>query len=262
MNYFKTDDMVKLAYTDKGRGTAVVLIGGYGSPAVCWFRQEKALVKAGYRVICFDRRSHGSSENPSFGQNMLRQGQDINCLLEHLALDKVVLIGQSQGASSIFSYISQFGTSRLIAICDIDQTPKMMNDADWTHGMYKLNADTRPTYFDTPLAQANKLPLDKGVIFKFLLSTIKNKKFDMDNTRPLLLDHADANWLPVLEKLDVPAYFVAGSESPFWPKEHAKASSEICAKGSYIYVEGSGHAVNWELPDKTNEIPVDFLKSL
>lgn len=262
MNYFKTDDNVKLAYTDKGSGIPVVLISGYGAPAVGWCSQEKALVKAGYRVICYDRRSHGASENPNFGQNMLRQGQDINCLLEHLSVDKAVLIGQSQGSSSIFSYISQFGTSRLIAICDIDQTPKMMNDADWPHGMYKLDAETRPTYFDTPLPPPNKAPIDKGVVARVLAASLKYKKFDMDNTRPLLLDHADANWLPVLPAIDVPAYFIAGAESPFWPKEHAKASAELCPKGSYIYVEGSGHAVNWEFPAKTNEILIDFLKSI
>ncbi|MCF0137452.1 MAG: hypothetical protein HUJ66_03705 [Oscillospiraceae bacterium] len=45
-------------------------------------------------------------------------------------------MGQSQGASSVFSYIKQYGTDKLAAVCDIDQTPKMLNDDSWTYLMY------------------------------------------------------------------------------------------------------------------------------
>ena len=64
MKKLLTDHGVNLAYTDRGKGRAVVFIAGYSAPSVGWCAQEKALLKAGYRVICFDRRSHGRSDNP------------------------------------------------------------------------------------------------------------------------------------------------------------------------------------------------------
>lgn len=262
MHYIKTDDGVRLAYSDRGSGRCVVLIAGYGAPAESWCVQEKALLKAGYRVICFDRRSHGRSENPEFGQNMLRQGQDINCLMEQLGLCDAVLVGQSQGASSVFSYVSQFGTKRLAGICDIDQPPKMINDDGWTYGMYGLNAESRPVFFDKPLAAPNRLPMDKRIIAKALLHSVGRKKFDEQRTKPLLLDHADADWRPMLEGIDVPVLFIAGENSPFWPCEHAEASSALCANGAFAVVEGSGHAVNWELPEKVNGLLLDFLATM
>ena len=43
------------------------LIHGYPAPAAAWALTTDALVAAGYRVMAFDRRSHGQSETPVFG---------------------------------------------------------------------------------------------------------------------------------------------------------------------------------------------------
>lgn len=262
MKYFETDDGVKLAYTDRGSGVCVVLIAGYGAPAVSWCCQERALLKAGYRVICFDRRCHGRSEAPSFGQNMLRHGQDINCLIEHLKLSDAILVGQSQGASAIFSYISQFGTSRLSGICGIDQTPKMLNDGDWNYGMYGLNADTQTAFFDAPLGKPNNVPFDRRIVANVILRSIGMRKFDTVRAKPLLLDHAGRDWRQVLSKLKIPAFFIAGENSPYWRCEHAEVSSALCKNGAFAVVDGSGHAVNWEFPDRVNELLLQFASTM
>jgi non-heme chloroperoxidase len=61
---FRTSDGVNLSYVKEGRGRPVVLIHGYTAPAAAWALTTDALVAAGYRVIAFDRRSHGESETP------------------------------------------------------------------------------------------------------------------------------------------------------------------------------------------------------
>jgi len=96
-DFLRTDDGVKLGYSDQGKGIPVILMAGYSAPATAWYREEKTLLKHGYRVIAFDRRSHGSSENPPHGQDMATQGRDIDALLRHLQIRKAFLIGQSQG---------------------------------------------------------------------------------------------------------------------------------------------------------------------
>lgn len=260
MQFFTTDDQVKLGYIDKGSGIPVILLAGYSAPATSWFAQEKVLLKHGYRVIAFDRRSHGSSENPSFGQDMATHGRDLDALIHHLKLEKTFLIGQSQGASTMWAYISQFGISRLYGLISIDQTPKMINDAEWPHGMYGLDANSRPTFFDNPLPKPNKKPLTM-MLLKMVLRGPKYLRFDREGTRPLLLDHADADWRETIKKTDVPVLFVAGEESPFWPKEHAAASAALCAQGEAAVVAGSGHAVNWECQQEFNELMLGFLSS-
>src|SRR5690242_7326139 len=89
--FFSADDGVKLGYMDQGSGIPVILMAGYSAPATSWYREEKILLKHGYRVIAFDRRSHGSSENPPFGQDMATQGKDIDALIRHLKIKKAFL---------------------------------------------------------------------------------------------------------------------------------------------------------------------------
>ena len=65
-----TDDAVSLNYLDEGTGPAVVLLAGFCAPATTWMLQQKALVRAGYRVLALDRRGHGASDAPAHGASM------------------------------------------------------------------------------------------------------------------------------------------------------------------------------------------------
>ena len=261
IEFFTTDDGVKLGYMDKGSGIPVILMAGYSAPATSWYMDEKVLLKHGYRVIAFDRRSHGSSENPSRGQDMATQGRDLDALIRHLQIKKAFLIGQSQGASCMWAYISQFGTEHLYGVISIDQTPKMINDESWSYGMNGLNVETRPTFFDAPLPTPNKKSLNMFLI-GVLLRGKKYLDFDRVGTKPLLLDHADADWRETLKKMDVPALFVAGEESPFWPREHAAASAALCLHGESAVIQGAGHAVNWECPKEFSAVMLAFLSKV
>jgi len=257
-NFFTTDDGVKLGYLDKGSGVPVILLAGYSAPATSWYLQEQVLLKNGFRMIAFDRRFHGSSESPAHGKDMAALGKDVNALIRHLQIQKAFLIGQSQGASTIWAYISQFGTEHVQGVLSIDQTPKMITDETWPYGMRGLNRETRPTFFDAPLPKPNRKPVTMFLI-GVMLRGMKYLKFDHEGTRPLLLDHADADWRETIQKTDVPVLFVAGEESPFWPKEHAAASAALCPQGESAVVTGSGHAVNWECPREFDAVMLDFL---
>jgi pimeloyl-ACP methyl ester carboxylesterase len=87
MPTFRTSDGVNLSYIEEGDGHPVVLIHGFTAPAAAWALTTDALVADGYRVIAFDRRSHGDSETAVFGQRMARHGRDIGELLDHLDLN-------------------------------------------------------------------------------------------------------------------------------------------------------------------------------
>src|SRR3954452_8994871 len=63
-----TTDGVHLWASDDGSGPPVVLVAGYTAPAASWAFQVEALTRAGYRAIALDRRSHGRSEAPWYGQ--------------------------------------------------------------------------------------------------------------------------------------------------------------------------------------------------
>ena len=51
---------IELYYEDHGSGKPVVLIHGYPLSGASWEKQVPALLKAGYRVITYDRRGFGN----------------------------------------------------------------------------------------------------------------------------------------------------------------------------------------------------------
>ena len=134
---------MNLSYVEDGQGHPVVLIQGYTAPAAAWALTTEALVAAGYRMIAFDRRSHGESETPVFGQRMARHDRDISGLLEHLGLNDATLVGASMGGNAIWAYVDQYGPDRLRAIVIVDQTPKMLNSPDWPYGFLPVRGKQR-----------------------------------------------------------------------------------------------------------------------
>ena len=116
-----TSDGVRLWASDDGYGPSVVLVAGYTAPAASWAFQIDALTAAGHRAIGLDRRSHGRSDAPWYGQRMARHGKDLHDALTRLDLASVVLVGGSMGASAIWAYVDLFGTDGVRGIVSIDQ---------------------------------------------------------------------------------------------------------------------------------------------
>ncbi len=262
MGEYKSSDGLTLRYTDRGNGLPVILIAGYGASATSWAMQTKVLVKAGYRVLEYDRRCHGKSDMTSGDQSIERQGRDIHELLTYLALDKKpVLVGQSMGGSAVMEYFRQYGDVETAGFVNIDSTVRALNDDKWQFGLRGLTEETKTAYFEA-LPNPIYAPLSVKAKFTLFMSVLLNPKSDLAATRPMLLGMADADFLDVLPKISVPALFIAGSHSPMAPWEHAEYAAKQCPNGRYLVVEDCGHAVTWEKPKEFNRIMLDFLKEI
>ena len=88
---------IALHYEDHGAGPPVVLIHGYPLSGRAWDKQVPVLLKAGHRVITYDRRGFGNSSQPALGYDYDTFAADLAALLEHLDLRDAVLVGHSMG---------------------------------------------------------------------------------------------------------------------------------------------------------------------
>ena len=268
-----TNDGVRLHYTDEGTGAPVVLVAGFRAAATTWVYQTEYLLGQGYRVLGFDRRSHGKSEDPPHGHRMARHGRDLADLLDAAGLTgnrDVVLVGGSMGASTIWAYVDQLGTADIRGIVTVDQTPKMSNEDEWTHGFYGYGADNLGTFFAAgPPDTGRGTPIaERGVRLERLMTALNLTPADLV-PRPLpatalalLRDHAVQDWRDVVARIDVPSLFVAGRESELWPCEHAPAAAATNPLARSLVIEDCGHAANVEQPDEFNAALGDFLAGL
>jgi pimeloyl-ACP methyl ester carboxylesterase len=94
---------IRIHYRDVGSGEAVVLVHGFASTAehnwgaTGWI----ATLSEKFRVIAPDVRGHGLSDKPheprSYGY--ARMGADVTRLMDHLGIERAILMGYSMGAS-------------------------------------------------------------------------------------------------------------------------------------------------------------------
>ncbi|KQO99947.1 alpha/beta fold hydrolase [Leifsonia sp. Leaf264] len=266
-----TTDDVRLHYDESGSpdGRPIVLIAGFKAAATSWIYQRKALGRAGFRVIAFDRRGHGESETPDAGHTMQRHGADVHDLLESLDLHDAVLVGGSMGGNAIWSRTAQFGTDRVSGIVIVDQTPKMLNTEDWPYGFYDYDESTIESMFATGVPDTGRASArSKGVLrIGRLVRAMDVRRTGLKvsfspGELALLDDHARQDWRAAVATVDVPTLFVAGRESEFWPSEHAPAAAALNPLAASVVIEKDGHAANIEQPVKFNEALLGFLAEL
>lgn len=251
----RTSDGVDLFVRDEGSGPPVVLLPGYGMAGSGWSLQA-AVLRQSHRVLSVDRRSHGRSDRPAFGHRVSRHGKDVADVLDALALDDVLLVGSSMGASVALAYVDLFGTDRLRGLVLVDQTPKLVNEGDWDLGFHGLTRDSLDGWI---AAFPNGLnPFHRTPPAALLADLADGPEFSVDDTRALLRDHAEADWRDVVARVEVPLVAIAGRHSPTWPCEHAAWMAEAAPKGECVIFVDSGHVPFLEEPDAFTSLLVEL----
>src|SRR5947199_9733035 len=77
---------IEIYYEDHGAGLPVLLIHGYPLSGRAWDKQVPVLLKAGHRVITYDRRGFRQSSQPASGYDYDTFAADLNTLFDHLDL--------------------------------------------------------------------------------------------------------------------------------------------------------------------------------
>ncbi|MFI6990662.1 alpha/beta fold hydrolase [Nonomuraea wenchangensis] len=93
-------DGCALRYADSGGdGVPVVFSHGAGADHVMFEAQYEYVRAQGHRAVMWDMRGHGSSRPAGALFTAERAIADLRALIEHLALDRPVLVGQSLGGN-------------------------------------------------------------------------------------------------------------------------------------------------------------------
>jgi non-heme chloroperoxidase len=120
----------------EGEGSPLVFLHGWTSSHVDWFSYADSLAES-HRCYCWDARGHGGhklqTETPV---TVERMALDLRELIAHYELDKPVLLGHSMGALTIWEYIREFGCDGISRLVLVDQSPRLLTDEEWEHGIY------------------------------------------------------------------------------------------------------------------------------
>ena len=264
---------IEIYYEDHGGGQPVVLIHGYPLNGRSWEKQQRVLLDAGHRVINYDRRGFGNSSQPTIGYDYDTFAADLNALIEHLALDDIVLVGFSMGTGEVTRYLGTYGSRRVSKAALLGAIPPFL-----------LKTDDNPEGVDQSVFDGIRAAVvaDRPAYFKAFLDDFYNVDV-LGGTRiseqawqasfnvavaasPYAADACVPTWLTDfradLPKIDVPTLLVHGDADRILPFDStAKRLPGLIADLKLVVVEGGPHNIAWTHPEEVNKALLDFLGS-
>jgi non-heme chloroperoxidase len=262
---------IKIHFEDHGSGQPIVLIHGYPLNGNSWERQERVLMQQGFRVITYDRRGFGRSDQPTVGYDYDTFAADLNALLDHLALDDVVMVGFSMGTGEVTRYLGSYGSARVRRAALLGAIPPFL-----------LKTEDNPEGVDGQVFEGIKQAIvkDRYAYFKDFLDNFYN----VDKLAPeRISDQAwqasfnvaaaaspYATWACVdtwltdfredLKRIDIPMLVVHGTEDRILPYEAtAKRLPALVDDLKLVSVEGGPHNIAWTHPAEVNGALLEFL---
>ncbi len=136
MPYVKTRDGTNLYYKDWGSGRPVILIHGWPLNADSFDRTAMRLAVAGYRVINYDRRGLGRSDQPYQGYDWDTLSDDLADVMQATGANTdVSVIGYSMGGGEAARYMNRHAGKGVVKIGLLASVaPGMLKSDDNPHG--------------------------------------------------------------------------------------------------------------------------------
>ncbi|RQG98643.1 alpha/beta fold hydrolase [Natrarchaeobius oligotrophus] len=256
----------EIYYEDHGTGEPILFL--HGAWAGCrYFEAQLTGLSTEYRTIAFDFRGHGRSTKTEVGHTLTQYAQDVHAILDHLALDDVVIVGWSLGAIVSWEYIDRFGTERVRALVDVDMEPSPMQHDDNEYGSYNVDGLTE-LHRRIQSEPADVIERTIDLLLKDAPSQgVQTMMFDeMSRTPPsiksamlleLLCDYRD-----VLPAIDVPTLVCAGADEKWRSVSAVEHAAELIPDARVELFEESGHCLTVEEPERFNDVVSDFVESL
>ncbi len=256
MPYVKTRDGTNLFVKDWGQGRPVVLIHGWPLSADSWDPQAMALADAGYRVVAYDRRGFGRSDQPWSGYDYDSLADDLaDVMAETGVTDDAALIGFSMGGGEVARYMSRHGGKGVTRVGFIGSVvPYMLQTDDNPDGVPQdqlqeiadnIKSD-RPKFFRTFFDQFY------GV--GFITSPVSEEVLDLSwNTamlaglKPTLAcaeSFGTTDFRPDLPSITVPTLIIHGTSDQTVPIDATgRALAKALPNADLIEYDGAPHGL-------------------
>lgn len=269
MSYFKTSDNANIYYEINGEGIPIIFIHGFSESGDV-FRIQKRVLSKLYRIITYDIRGHGKSDKVEYGLNMDRASLDLKELINHLGLDKFIVVAWSMGASILFQYIDTFDTEKLQKIIIVDKSPKMINDVDWDLGLYHGEYNMENWQDDLNLLKNNFSEFIKKFTHN-MSPNLSEREFEialvkLEKNIPKVLyefwkSMGENDYRNTLKKIDIETLLVFGRNSRLYSIDTGEYLKNNIRKSKLEIFYQNGHLLVLENPRKFNKVLEDFISN-
>jgi len=253
-----------LAFDDRGSGDPVLFIAGRGGVGGTWhIHQTPAFLAAGYRVVTFDNRGVGATENAD-GFTTQTMVADTAALIEKLGIAPARVVGASMGA-----FIAQ---ELMLA------RPELVSQAALlaTRGRHdrarefarQAELEFSESAVRLPAAYQAKMRLLESLSPKTINDdSVVTDWIDMFTMWPVKqtrglrcqLDIGPVdNRLPAYRSIAAPVLVIGFADDIVLPPHLAQEVADALPNGRYVQIEDAGHLGFLERPEAVNAAILQF----
>ncbi|WP_062430345.1 alpha/beta fold hydrolase [Herbidospora daliensis] len=248
MSFVIADDGARIFYQDwELDGPPVLFSHGWPLNSDAWEAAALFVAGHGHRAVAHDRRGHGRSSRTWFGNDLDTYADDLDCLIEHLDLRDLTLVGHSAGGGEIVRYIGRYGTARVARVILIGAVPPGDLPVETVDAIRAGELANRGQLYrdlaDGPFFGHNR----RGDVAQGFRDTFWLQSMACGHRAAYesIGAFATTDFRPDLAKIDVPTLIVHGDDDQIVPVEAGERSAALIDGAVLKVYEGGGHA----LPD-------------
>jgi pimeloyl-ACP methyl ester carboxylesterase len=254
---------VRIHFRDRGAGNPLVFIHGFGASLDTWRYLEDGL-KNDYRILSLDLKGHGYSARPVDDRYSLQDHAAVVLgLIDHLKLDKVVLVGNSLGcAVALMAALSaqKESTATVVAMVliagslDGDNLPFYLRvlrvpvfgsvAAKLTPASFGTRLILRRAYYDDAKVT------DALVELYAKYQRIPGTEHALITTARQMIPPDSSGLREALKKLEVPTLNIIGKHDQIISRESAEGVCQILPRCKDITIDEAGHVPHEEKPEE------------
>jgi pimeloyl-ACP methyl ester carboxylesterase len=258
--------------SEEGSGTPVVLLHGFPDTAVLWRHQVAALAGAGFRAIAPDMRGRGRSDRPPEVADyaLTKIVADVTGIMDALGVQRAHVVGHDWGAAVAWLVA-------MLAPTRVDHLVAISVGAPGAAGPPTLEALQKGWYrilFGMPGVAEDLIQRDDWYLMRLLLQGREDELATyIANLSPPGALTAALNWYranvpaerllgppPNLPLVAAPTMGVFGTADVALTEDAmVKSASRVSGPWRYERLEGVGHFIPLDEPDRLNKLLLDFL---
>ena len=274
MPYIETRDGNDLYVKDWGEeGRTVILIHGWPLSADSWDDQALALADSGYRVLAYDRRGFGRSDQPWDGYDYDTFADDLADVMEAAEIEEgAAIVGFSMGGGEVARYMSRHGGKGVTQAALIGSVVPFM-----------LKTDDNPDGVDQSVLEqiADGIRKDRPDFFRSFFKDFFGVGMISHPVSQATLDWAwrlamqaglrptlgaaeafgSTDFRPDLAAFNVPTLIIHGTSDATVPIDPtARAAAKAIPNARLIEYDGAPHGLTATHKDRLSQDLLDFLR--
>lgn len=234
----------RIRYAVYGSGSPVVLLHGGLGHSGNWGYQVPALIESGRRAVLIDSRGHGRSTRDARPYTYELMASDVLAVLDALRLEKVALVGWSDGATTALILAMQ-APARVAGVfffgCNMDpsgvkemtQPGPILNRCFGRHAKDYRQLSSTPDRFGDFTEAVN-----------LMMQTQPNYSADE------------------LAKISVPVLVVQSEHDEFIKREHAEYLAGTIPAADLLVLNGVSHFAPLQRPEQFNAAMLAFVRNV